>query len=231
MYKNQKSVRGGIEDVLCPFADMYITCAAGESQLHKGTMAIDVRGAEPGVRYPYYAPCTVKCIKIYPESGQSMWQSIDKVRCSNGYIGIITFMICHSDSQDCHVGQIVSQGMQLDNMGTKGNATGVHCHIEFEQGSDISWTKNIYGNYCFNSEVDIEDVCFMDETNIWHGYGNWKYLEDVPAEAVDQILHKGSVVRLTGQYIVKDINVPDNMALIEIDGHDTWISSTPLEEL
>lgn len=232
MYKGMKSKRGGIEDFLCPFTDMYITCAANESKYHMGTMAVDVRGIEPGIKYPYYAPATVKCIKTYPESGQVMWQTVDKVRCSNGYIGYVTFMTCHDDTMDAYPGLIVPQGNQLGNMGTKGNATGVHCHIECSESSDTSWYMNNYGNYCFSSEVDIEDVFFMDEVNILNGYGNWKYLKDVPVgEIVDQILHPGSVVRLTGEYIVKAINVKDNTSLITIEGKDYWISSIPLEEI
>lgn len=50
-------------------------------------------------------------------------------------------------------------------------------------------------------------------------------------EKVDQILHKGSKVQLEGTYVVKDINVKDNTALITIDGKDYWISSTPLKEV
>ena len=232
MFKGQKCVRGGVEDFLCPFTDFYLTCGPNESKFHMGTMAIDVRGLEPGIRYPYYAPATVRCINTYPESGQVMWQTINKVRCSNGYIGKITFMTVHDDSMNAFKGMVIPQGGQLGNMGTKGNATGVHCHIELSQSDSTAWSKNSYGNYCFNSEVDPEDVFFMDETNILHGFGKWKYIKDVPAgEVVDQILHKGSVVRLTGEYKVKDINVKDNTAMIEIDGKDTWISSTPLEEI
>lgn len=232
MYKGQKSIRGGIEDFMCPFTDMYMTCGPNESKFHMGTMAIDARGLEPGVRYAYYAPANVKCIKTYPESGQVMWQTVNDVRCSNGYVGKVTFMTVHDDTMDAYPGLIVPQGNQLGNMGTKGNATGVHCHIECSQSHSTAWSKNSYGNYCFNSEVDPEDVFFMDETNILNGIGKWKYTKDVPiGEAVDQILHVGSIVRLTGEYKVKAINVPDNTAMIEIDGKDTWISSTPLEEI
>lgn len=232
MFKGQKSKRAGIEDFLCPFTDFYLTCGPNESKFHMGTMAIDVRGLESGIRYPYYAPATCKCIRTYPESGQVMWQTINKVRCSNGYMGKVTFMTVHDDTMDAYSGLIIPQGNQIGNMGTKGNATGVHCHIECSQSDSTSWTRNSYGNYCFNSEVDPEDMFFMDETNILHGIGKWKYLKDVPAgEVVDQILHKGSIVRLTGEYKVKDINVKDNTAMIEIDGVDTWISSTPLEEI
>lgn len=50
-------------------------------------------------------------------------------------------------------------------------------------------------------------------------------------EKVDQILHKGSKVQLTGTYTVKDINVKENTAKITIAGKDYWISSTPLKEV
>ena len=232
MYKGQKSVRAGIEDFLCPFTDFYLTCGPNESKYHMGTMAIDVRGKEPGVRYAYYAPATSKCIKTYPESGQVMWQTVNNVRCSNGYIGKVTYMTVHDDSMDAYPGLIVPQGNQLGNMGTKGNAFGVHCHIECSQSANTSWVKNGYGNWCFRTEVDPEDVFFMDNTNIINGIGNWKYLKDVPAgEAVDQILHKGSKVQIPGTFEVVDINVKDNTALVRIDGKDYWLSSVPLKEV
>lgn len=181
MYKGQKSVRGGIEDFLCPFTDMYLTCGPNESQTHMGIMAYDVRGAEKGVRYPYYVPATVKCIRTYPESGQVMWQTVNNVRCSNGYIGKVTFMTVHDDTMNAYPGMILPQGDgQLGNMGNKGNSSGVHCHIECSQSADTTWFKNRYGNYMFNNEVDPEDVWFMDNTNILNGIGAWKYLKDVP---------------------------------------------------
>lgn len=182
MYAGQKSVRDGIEDFMCPFTDFYMTCGPNESQFHMGTMAIDVRGAEPGVCYAYYAPATVRCITTYPQSGQAMWQTVNNVRCSNGYIGKVTFMTVHDDTLNAYPGMIVNQGDQLGNMGTKGYATGVHCHIECSQSDDTSWWQNSYGNWNFNYEVDPEDVFFMDNTNILNGMGNWKYLSDVPVK-------------------------------------------------
>ena len=231
MYFKEKSKTNGIENCLCPFSDLFLTCCGNESKEHMGTMAWDVRGLQPGIRYPYFAPVTSKCIKTYPESGQVMWQSLYNVKCSNGYIGKITYMTVHDDSMDAYPGLIIPQGYQLGNMGTKGNATGVHCHIEITQSDSTEWIQNQYGNWCFPSEVDPEDVFFMNDTNILNGTGKWKYVDDTPTEEVDQILHKGSVVRLTGEYIVKDINVKENTAMIEIDGKDTWISSVPLEEI
>lgn len=215
MYIGQKSTRGGIQDFLCPFTDMYISQGSNGTYSHKGIMANDVRGAVAGIRYPYYAPCDVKCLRVYPESGQSMWQSTNKVRFANGRIDYVTFMIAHDDTQDCYVGQIVPQGNQLGNMGTKGNATGVHCHIQISQSGDTAWYKNKYGNYQFNNEYDTDDCYFVDDTNIIQGRGgNWRTTGAVPVEylpgkeAVDQILHEGSKVKFDGVFKVDILKSP-----------------------
>jgi len=217
MKKGQISVRGGIEDFLCPFTDMYITQGSNNNFSHKGIMANDVRGAQSGVRYPYYAPCTCKCTRTYPSSGQVMWQSINKVRFANGRIDYATFMTVHDDSMDAKVGQVVAQGEQLGNMGTKGNATGVHCHIEISQSADTTWAKNQYGNYHFNNEYDLDECYFVDNTNILNGMGgNWKTTKDVVGqettintiEIVDQILHVGSKVKFDGIFKVDILKSP-----------------------
>ena len=179
MLKGEKSKRGGIEDLLCPFTDMYITQGSNEGTTHKGTKSMDVRGAQIGVRYPYYAPCRVRCIKVYPSNGQVMWQSTDKVRFADGTIDFITFMTAHDNSLDSYPGQIVEQGSQLGNMGNKGNASGVHCHIEVTRGADTTWIMNKYGNYAFPNEIEFEDAFFMNNTNIISGKGVWKYTDSI----------------------------------------------------
>lgn len=184
MKKGQKSVRGGIEDFLCPFTDMYITQGSNGGYSHRGIMANDVRGSQVGVRYAYYAPCTCKCVRTYTSSGQVMWQSTNKVRFANGRIDYATFMTVHDDTMDAKIGQVVPQGNQLGNMGTKGNATGVHCHIEISQSADTSWTKNQYGIYHFNNEYDLDDCYFVDNTNILNGMGgNWRTTDKVPVQS------------------------------------------------
>ncbi len=215
MLKGQISVRDGIEDFLCPFTDMYITQGSNSAYSHKGIMANDVRGKEPGVRYPYYAPCTCKCLKTYPQSGQVMWQSVNKVRFSNGRVDYATFMTCHDDTMDAKIGMVVPQGNQLGNMGTKGNATGVHCHIEVSQSADTSWTKNQYGNYHFNNEYDLDDCYFVDNTNVLNGMGgNWRTTDKVPVNptptpaGADQVLYKGSKVKFNGVFKVDILKSP-----------------------
>lgn len=181
MYKGQKASKDGIQYFLCPFTDMYITQGSGGSFSHKGTMANDVRGTEPGVRYEYYAPCDCKCLRTYPESGQAMWQSTNKVRFANGRIDYATFMVAHNDDLGKYawVGKVVSQGDPLGRMGTKGFATGVHCHIEISQSADTTWRKNQYGIYCFNNEYDTDDCYFVNNTNILEGRGgNWRMIPE-----------------------------------------------------
>lgn len=208
MQKGQKSVRGGIEDFLCPFTDMYITQGSNMKPSHMGIMANDVRGLQSGIRYPYYAPCTCKCLKTYSESGQVMWQSVNKVRFANGRIDYATFMTVHDDTMDAYVGLIVPQGNQLGNMGTKGNATGVHCHIEISQSADTSWTKNSYGVWHFNNEYDTDDCYFVDNTNILNGMGgNWKTTDKVQVNETGSGRNYVNLPPSISKWNVYDINV------------------------
>lgn len=240
MYKGQKSTRGGIQDFLCPFTDMYITQGSNMGT-HRGTMANDVRGAEVGVKYPYYAPCDCRLIWFDKSNGQGMWQSTQPVRFANGEINFATFVTAHDNTFDADetMGKTIYQGEQLGNMGNKagngGYTTGVHCHIEIAQRkyNIENWRKNAFGIWCFPNETDTDDCYFMDNTNIIYGMGgNWKYLKDVEVkEEVDQILHVGSHVMLTGTYTVKDIDVKNNKAKINVAGEDIWLSSVPLLEV
>ena len=216
MQKGQKSVRGGIEDFLCPFTDMRITQGSNSNYSHKGIMANDVAGKIAGTKYPYYAPCTCKALKKYSATGQVMWQSTSKVRFSNGRIDYATFMTAHDNSMDVKIGQVVPQGNQLGNMGNKGfsNMTGVHCHIEVSQSADTSWIKNQYGNYHFNNEYDLDDCYFVNNTNILNGMGgNWKTTDKVQVinpqpQGADQKLYKGSKVKFDGIFKVDILKSP-----------------------
>ena len=220
MRKGQKSVRDGFEDFLCPFTDMYISQGSNGAYSHKGIKAHDVRGLYGGVKYAYYAPCTCKCLRIYPVTGQAMWQSINKVRFANGRIDFATFMTCHDDTFNAYPGMIIPQGNQLGNMGLKGfsNMTGVHCHIQISQSSDTTWYKNEFGNYMFNNEYEPEECYFIDDTNIVYGNGisNWKKISNVENktipnntnEEVDQILHVGSKVKFDGVFKVDIVKTP-----------------------
>jgi len=185
MTPNQKSVRDGIEDFLCPFTDMYITQGSDGEYSHQGIMAHDVRGEIAGVRYLIYAPCDIVCLHTYPSTGQAMYRSKNQVRFANGRIDYATFMVVHDNTMDSWVGREFSQGESFFQMGDAGYATGVHTHFQCSQSADESWWQNEYGNWRFNNEYDPSDCYFVDNTNIIEGYGlNWRTTADVPVEKI-----------------------------------------------
>lgn len=182
MRKGQTSIRGGIQDLLCPFEYFAISQASGVGT-HKGTRAVDI-GWKNNKYEPYYAPCDVKCVWIYPQNGQAMWQSLNKVRLANGNIDYVTFVTAHDSTFNAHVGQVVKQGTKLGNKGEKGAPGNFHCHIEIALGKkDFSnWYQNQYGIWTMNDEIDFDSAFFMDNTEVKSilGTEQWKYLKDVP---------------------------------------------------
>ncbi len=191
MQKGMTSRRNQIQDLLCPFIYVKITQGANGNYSHKGTMACDI-GYKFDKNEAYYAPCDIKCVWIYPSSGQSMWQSLEKVRFANGIIDYFTFVIAHDNSFNAKVNQIVRQGEKLGNKGNKGNATGYHCHIEGARGKYTveNWKKNQYGIYMLPNEIDFDALFFMDQTEIQDTNesknANWIYLKDVTVSETTQ---------------------------------------------
>lgn len=181
--KGQTSVRDNIQDVLCPFTDWYCIQGSNDSHSHSGSEANDIRGIRVGVRYPYFAPVDVKCVNIDKKYAFVWWQSVHKVRLADGSIDYVTFLCGHDNSINCYVGQVVKQGIQIGNMGDAGNAEGVHCHIEVGIGRQSTWKVNKYNVYCIPDQIPLENVFFMDNTNIILGIANWKYLKDVVVES------------------------------------------------
>lgn len=180
MIKGQTSKRNDIQDVLCPFTDWYCTQGANASFSHLGSEANDIIGKQSGVRYPYFAPVDVICVNINKKYAFVWWQSVNKVRLADGSIDYVTFLCGHDETINCYIGQVIKQGIQIGNMGKGGNATGIHCHIEVGRGKQKTWNANKYGIYCIPNQIPLEQVFFMDNTNIILGIANWKYLKDVP---------------------------------------------------
>lgn len=179
MQKGQTSVRNNIQDALCLFTDWYCTQGSNGSFSHKGSEANDIRGKKAGVRYPYFAPVDVKCVNINTKYACVWWQSVNKVRLADGSIDYITLLCGHDNTINCYIGQVIEQGKQIGNMGNAGIATGVHCHIEVGRGKQDSWLANLYGVYCIPNQIPLENVFFMDNTNILRGIAEWKYLNTV----------------------------------------------------
>ena len=182
MKKDQKSMRDNIQDVLCPFTDWYCTQGANDTPSHMGSEANDIIGIQNGVRYPYYAPTAVKCVRIDRQYAFTWWQSIGKVRLADGSVDYVTFLFGHDNTIDAYVGQIIKQGEQIGNMGNAGKAKAIHTHIEVGRGRQTTWVPNKYGVYCIPNQIPLENVFFMDNTNIIRGTAKWRYLKDVKVE-------------------------------------------------
>lgn len=188
MLKGQTGHRDGIQDVLCPFPYLGIT-QYSRTGSHLGTSALDI-GWHIDRHEPYFAPVDLKCVWIYPEFGQSMWQSINKVRLANGNIDYVTFVIAHDNSLDAYVGQVIRQGEQWGNKGDKGATGSYHCHIECGLGlyDFHNWSQNEYGIWCMPNEIDLDSVFFCDGTEVPGDVsGDWKYLRDVPVNENKQV--------------------------------------------
>lgn len=174
-YKDEQ----GHEFFMCPFPQFFIT-QGEEVGTHIGTYAVDVNHYNGNwSRVPYYAPATVKCIKVIPSYGEATWQTVNKVHCPNGYFGIVTFETVHDESFDAYPGLIVKQGQQLGNMGMKPTniCSGVHCHFEGCQSTNthMDWYNGVYTYDAL--ECKIQDLCFMDDTNCLTSR-KWKYTKD-----------------------------------------------------
>lgn len=112
---------------------------------------------------------------------------------------------------------------------------------------EVSVYEMHQGDICiwYNNHIAIEDS--WDGNALWffsqnpnpcqvmqiNGMGEFRAFrkKDNSKEKVDQYLHKGSHVQIPGTFEVIDINIPDNTALVRIDGKDYWLSSVPLLEV
>lgn len=214
MKPNTKYIdENGYEFFMMPFSKMNIT-QGSNTWSHSGVMAIDVTNGD-GSKAPYYAPCTCRCIAVYPKSGQAVWLSTNKVHFANGAVNYAVFVTAHDDSFNAYVGMTIPQGSQIANMGNKGVGTGTHAHFQVGVGYPNTWgiVKGYfvlngirYPVYGFQYEpYDIDDCCFINDTNILGGSGNWKTCTPASGvtpkpsaptsgEKIDQILHVGSYV-------------------------------------
>lgn len=231
----------GYEFFMCPFTKMYITQGSRQWS-HSGAMANDVTNGD-GAKAPYYAPFSCVCEAVYPSSGQTQWRSLNKVHFANGVIDYARITIAHDDTMNSWVGQKLSQGQQIGNMGVKGIGTGVHAHIQVGVGQSNVWgivkgyfTLNglRYPVYGFQREpYDLDDCYFVNDTVILNGAGgNWKTCTPASGvtpkpstptsvEKIDQILHVGSYVTSGALNIgdVKKINGDECVMIKSLGGY------------
>jgi len=236
MKPNKKYVApDGLQYAMMPFTT-YNGTQGSMQWSHSGCMANDVTNGDAS-KAPYYAPCDLVCKAVYPSYGQSWWQSVQEVHFANGQKGILNIMNAHDDSQDCYVGQRVSQGSQLANMGCKGIGTGTHCHIQVGVNANVSW-GNIKGYFdyngvtylCYgfsNEPYDIDDIFFIDDTTMLETLGgNWR---KIPTTKVEETKKEQQVTEKSEEQIVEEKNKYEACAKfkgIDVSSHNENVDWT-----
>lgn len=171
-----------MERILFPVKIMNITQAMDSGYSHKGTKAIDCGWVNENNK-KLYAPFTGIVKQIKTDSNAVWFQSKEKVLFADGTVDYATVRTVHdNDVSDLYVGKEIKQGEYYYKMGNKGNARGVHVHIEISKGHVTGYkAKNSYGNYEMPNTINVYDgFCLADDTAVQDGKGYaWKRAKDV----------------------------------------------------
>ena len=170
-----------MEKPIYPSKYMRITQGFGEGS-HMGGFAIDEAGKDTGID-DLFAPFTGMIKKIYQSDANEIWfESLEPVEYPDGTIDYMNILMAHdNDVTDLYIGKVIKQGEKLYQEGTKGIATGAHCHMECGLGkfSGSGWYKNSYGNWVIkNGKNPTECLWINDEITILDSQGyNFKKIE------------------------------------------------------
>lgn len=163
-----------MEKPIFPSKNMRIT-QGYEEGTHKDSFAIDNAGLDYNIE-DIYAPFTGVIKKIYPNDANEVWlESVDKVEYPDGTVDYLTVMFAHAnDVSNLFVGKEIQQGEAFYKEGTKGNATGNHCHIECGLGKfeGSGWYQNSNGFWSINNRKKPEECLWIDDSiNVIDNYG------------------------------------------------------------
>lgn len=154
---------------------------------HKDSFAIDNADKDSGISN-IYAPFTGIIKKIYQNDANEVWlESTDKVEYPDGTIDYMNIMFAHcNDISNLFVGKIIKQNEAFYKEGTKGNATGNHCHIECGKGrfTGTGWHKNNAGYWSINNGKRPEECLWLDDSINILNSNNYNF-KKIPTNSVD----------------------------------------------
>lgn len=134
---------------------------------HVDSYAFDEAGSDGGIDY-LIASFTGTIKKIYTSDANEVWfESVDKVQYPDGTIDYMTLMLAHdNDVSNLKVGQVIKQGQRFYEEGTKGQATGNHCHIECARGkfTGTGWHQNSAGYWSINNGKKVDECLWIDDS-------------------------------------------------------------------
>lgn len=139
-----------------------ITQGRYNSYSHAYWNADDLAGKTPSIEN-IYATCDLEVIGVFPYETTGFANTVIMYDRSND----ISISFTHIDNLlDTHyVGHKYKNGDLIYKEGTKGRATGAHCHHELAKGRIPSKTKYSYGwSLSDKNTVNFEDYYFIDET-------------------------------------------------------------------
>lgn len=154
-----------MEKAMYPSKVMRITQKHGIGT-HARNFAVDEAGLDGGIGN-IIAPFTGIIKKIYTADANEVWlESVDKVEYPDGTIDYMTILFAHdNDVSNLKVGQIIKQGQVFYQEGTKGQATGNHCHFECGRGkfTGTGWHQD--GNaWDINNGKLVTDCLWIDDS-------------------------------------------------------------------
>lgn len=176
-----------MEKPLFPSQYMRITQGYMEGS-HKDSYAIDNAGKDSGISN-IYAPFTGIIKKIYTTDANEVWlESIEPVEYPDGTVDYMTVLFAHdNDVSDLFVGKRINKNEIFYQEGTKGNATGNHCHIECGKGkfTGTGWHKNNAGYWSINNGKKPEECFWLDNNIIIMNNYNYNF-KKILTETVDK---------------------------------------------
>lgn len=155
---------------------------------HKDSYAIDEAGMDSGIDH-IKAPFTGVIKKIYTSDANEVWlESSEQVLYPDGTVDYMTVLFAHdNDVSNLFIGKTINRGEIFYQEGTKGNATGNHCHIECGRGkfTGTGWHKNSNGNWSINNGKKPEECFWIDDSiKILNSNGySFKKIESKPEPA------------------------------------------------
>ena len=134
---------------------------------HAGCWATDEACNDGGIS-PLFAPFTGVIKKIYTQDANEVWlESAEPVLFADGTKDYMTIMFVHcNDVSHLWVGKTIKQGEVFYYEGTKGNATGNHCHFECGKGkfTGTGWHQDSAGYWSINNGKLVTDCLFIDDS-------------------------------------------------------------------
>lgn len=177
----------GLEYAIFPMEYLHITQTSGEGT-HLYNWAVDFAGVDTGID-EFYAPFTLRIVRLQKGYNIVWAQSVDKVHLANGGLDYVTVLLEHSnDIDDLYVGQVVNQGDVFYSEGTAGNASGNHVHCEFGLGQYVN-----EGSYhaeddrvAVNNGIAANEILFLTQSTqvIDEGGFEWQTLPMTTQELV-----------------------------------------------